>query len=105
MVKSIRKTIIGIGGMHCASCAVNVEKQLASLRGVVEARVNFATGEASVSFDPGVVDIKKLFQAVSAAGYKPSGSEGAGPFGVQDAERQRLQRSLKIRFLISLCFG
>ncbi|MFA5099806.1 MAG: heavy metal translocating P-type ATPase [Candidatus Omnitrophota bacterium] len=102
MVEKIRKTIIGIGGMHCVSCAINVEKQLTALPGVEEARVNFAAGEASVSFDPETVDIEKLYQAVTAAGYTPVSAAAPGAFGAGDTERRSQQRSLKIRFLISL---
>jgi P-type Cu+ transporter len=105
VAKNIRKTIIGIAGMHCASCAHNIEKQLAALPGVADARVNFAAGAATVSFDPDAVTIEKIFQAVTDAGYKPVGSGVPGSFGTQDAQRQRERDSLKARFLLSLCLS
>jgi P-type Cu+ transporter len=96
--KKIQKTTIGIAGMHCASCAINVEKQLQRLPGVVDASVNFASEQATVNFDPAVVDMKKLYAAVTGAGYKPI----TGGSGLQDEGRSRQQRSVQLRFLISL---
>ena len=97
----ILKATINIAGMHCASCAINVEKKLQSLPGVVAARVNFASEKASVSFDPGVVDIERLHAAITDAGYKPI----TGAVDLQNKERKLQQRSLKRRFAISLCLS
>jgi Cu+-exporting ATPase len=57
-----------IEGMTCASCAARVEKKLNKLDGV-EASVNYATEEASVSFDPARVELEQLIRAVEAVGY------------------------------------
>jgi len=58
-------------GMTCANCANTVEKTLREkVPGVVSANVNFAAESASVEFDPSVLDMKALAQAVEKAGYK-----------------------------------
>ena len=57
-----------IEGMTCASCANRIEKRLNRLDGV-EASVNYATENAAVRFDPGVVSPAELVAAVEAAGY------------------------------------
>ena len=38
--------------MSCASCVLKVEGSLKSLPGVVDANVNLATEEASITYDP-----------------------------------------------------
>ncbi|HBB02708.1 TPA: hypothetical protein DCZ16_02870 [Candidatus Peregrinibacteria bacterium] len=38
----MKKEII-ITGMHCASCAINIERKLKKLDGVSNANVNYAT--------------------------------------------------------------
>ena len=48
---SKKKAEIKISGMHCASCALNVEKSLNDLEGVDEAKVNFGTEKATVKYD------------------------------------------------------
>jgi Cu+-exporting ATPase len=55
--------------MTCASCATRIEKKLGKLDGVDSCSVNYATEEAAVAFDPGLVHVDELIQAVSAAGY------------------------------------
>jgi Cu+-exporting ATPase len=55
-------------GMTCASCAARIEKKLNKLEGV-EASVNYATEEASVTFDPARVQLEQLIRTVEAIGY------------------------------------
>ena len=58
-----------VEGMTCASCAARIERKLNKLDGV-EATVNYATEEASVSFDPSAVSVGELIETVEAAGYR-----------------------------------
>ncbi|RMF84483.1 MAG: heavy-metal-associated domain-containing protein, partial [Nitrospinota bacterium] len=57
------KVTIPIGGMHCASCAANVERALRRVQGVIEAQVNFGTETATVEYFPTQVEITTLRQA------------------------------------------
>ncbi|HBB02707.1 TPA: hypothetical protein DCZ16_02865 [Candidatus Peregrinibacteria bacterium] len=45
----MKKTTIPITGMHCASCAINIERKLKKLDGVSNANVNYATNRAVVA--------------------------------------------------------
>ena len=64
-----KKAEIKISGMHCASCALNVEKSLQELEGVKEAQVNFGTEKATVEYDPDKLELQKLEETVEKAGY------------------------------------
>ncbi len=64
------KKELKISGMHCASCALIIEKSLKKVDGVESATVNFATEKAVVEFDQKKVNIKNLIKAVEKAGYK-----------------------------------
>src|SRR3989338_7315016 len=55
-----------VRGMHCASCAANIEKKLKKLEGVQSVNVNFATKNAVVE---GTTPVEKIRETVSAAGY------------------------------------
>lgn len=66
---SKKKAEIKISGMHCASCALNVEKSLQRLEGVEEAQVNFGTEKATVEYDPDKLELQKLEETVEKAGY------------------------------------
>ncbi|HEX5415268.1 MAG TPA: copper ion binding protein, partial [Chloroflexota bacterium] len=59
-----------IEGMTCASCVRRVERSLTKVPGVQDASVNLATELARVSFDPSVVGLPQLKEAVAKAGYQ-----------------------------------
>src|SRR6266567_7799440 len=56
-------------GMTCASCAMRIEKGLKKVPGVKHASVNFATEQASVTYDPVQTGPEQLVQKVEAVGY------------------------------------
>lgn len=61
--------LLDIEGMHCASCVGRVETALAGVPGVIRARANLATEQASVEYDASKVSLADLEQAVKRAGY------------------------------------
>jgi len=64
------KTInIPVTGMSCANCALAIERTVKKLPGVKAASVNFATEQASLSFDPDLVQVEKLVEKIQDAGY------------------------------------
>ncbi len=62
------KTELTIRGMHCASCAGNIEKALKQVDGVQKASVNFATERAVVNSEN--VSEDALIAAVVKVGYQ-----------------------------------
>ena len=92
-----------VQGMTCASCASRIEGKLNALDGV-EASVNFALEQASVSFDPGAVDTDELLGAVEAAGYKATLPASAHPSPGGDSTDDggdRELESLRTRLIVS----
>ncbi len=59
-----------IKGMHCASCALTIEKKLNKTEGVKKANVNFGTEKATVEFEQGKEDERKIVEAVEQGGYE-----------------------------------
>jgi len=60
---------IPVTGMSCASCAVSIEKVLSDVEGVREAGVNYASGKATVLFDPERAGAKDLVSSIRGSGY------------------------------------
>jgi len=56
--------------MHCANCALTIEKNIRKLKGVSEVNVSFASSKASIEFDPRHVNLNKIEEAVTQAGYR-----------------------------------
>ena len=70
-----------VQGMSCASCVSHVHKALAAVEGVSDAAVNLATERATVRFEPGLVQLESLTQAVHDAGYEVTTEEQILPIG------------------------
>ncbi|MFH1662962.1 MAG: heavy metal translocating P-type ATPase [Chloroflexota bacterium] len=73
--RQYKKAAISIAGMHCATCAVNIEKGLAMLDGVKQARVNYASEKAFLEYNPEETDIIRIKNAISGLGYKTATSK------------------------------
>ncbi len=64
-----RRLVLPVTGMSCAACASRVEKGLEEAPGVAEVAVNFATEEATVSFDPARTGPLELTARIRNLGY------------------------------------
>ena len=60
-----------IDGLRCASCVWVTENVLAATPGVVEATVSYATGRATVRWDPAATDLDRVANRIAALGYRP----------------------------------
>ncbi len=65
----MKKLKLTIEGMHCSSCASNVEKSLKKVSGVKEANVSLMLKKGSVECEDEVSE-EELKKAVARAGYK-----------------------------------
>jgi len=77
-----------IDKMSCDACVKTVEEAFRSVEGVVEARVNLATGAGSVRFVSGATTAAAIARAATEAGYptreiKPDVGAGAQELGRQ----------------------
>jgi len=65
----MKKLKIAISGMHCASCAGNVERSLKKVPGVKTVSVSLMTNKGIVEVEDTVSE-EALKQAVARTGYK-----------------------------------
>jgi Cu+-exporting ATPase len=86
-----------IEGMTCASCAARIEKKLNKLASV-DASVNYATEQASVSFDPARVELEQLIRTVEAIGYGAALPRAAGDVTPAD-EPENALRAIRRRLV------
>ena len=70
MPEERRKAELKISGMHCASCALNLERALRGRDDVYDARVNLASETAVVEYDPTKATLTDLERTVDDAGYE-----------------------------------
>ena len=66
----MEKTVhIPITGMSCANCAANIERVLKRIDGISDARVNFASEQATAFVDGGKIRVSDLVGAIKRAGF------------------------------------
>ena len=105
-----------VTGMSCAACAGNIERALKKLPGIGNAGVNYATNRATVTFDPAVLTVPAIVEAIRDVGYDVIETEpgawdkgqGAGASDTDDVElhdaeqqaRDREYRALRFRLML-----
>jgi Cd2+/Zn2+-exporting ATPase len=63
------KVTIDIDSIHCADCALNIERSIEHLSGVLSAEVSYVLSSATVCYDPNRVEIEKIKKAITKPGY------------------------------------
>ncbi|MET0145484.1 MAG: heavy metal translocating P-type ATPase [Ilumatobacteraceae bacterium] len=98
---------LDIGGMTCASCAARITKRLNKLVGV-DASVNYATEQATVTVPDGV-SVEEIVAQVEAIGYTakvPSASQPDTSDTVEDVrETDPELTALRYRLIVAAVFG
>ncbi|MBN1254641.1 MAG: heavy metal translocating P-type ATPase [Deltaproteobacteria bacterium] len=64
-----KRVVFPVTGMSCASCVAKIEKGLSQMEGVADAKVNFATEKAAITFDPDQVGVGDFIRTVKDLGY------------------------------------
>jgi len=59
-----------ITGMNCTVCAQNIANRLKKEEGIADTNVSFATGTATVMYDPEKISKGKIVQIINETGYK-----------------------------------
>lgn len=73
----IKKIILKISGMHCASCEIITSEELSELPGVSDIHVDANTGIASLILNEDSNNEKEVIAAVKKAGYEATITETA----------------------------
>lgn len=59
-----------ITGMHCSSCAMNIEGELEELQGVKQANVHFAKQTTQIEYDETQISSQQLITTIEKLGYQ-----------------------------------
>ena len=69
LAPSAGTALLSVHGMTCASCSGRIEQVVGSVDGVKSAGVNLLQEQATVEFDPAVVTVQQLVDAINALGF------------------------------------
>ncbi|MDW8279807.1 MAG: heavy metal-associated domain-containing protein, partial [bacterium] len=65
----IQKLNLKIKGMHCASCAVNIENKLKNQKGINKINVNLISEKAYIEFDSKSINLDLIKKIINKLGY------------------------------------
>ncbi|MGI0035659.1 MAG: copper ion binding protein, partial [Nitrososphaera sp.] len=65
-----KRTVIKIGGMHCAGCVTAIQGYVSELSGINKVEVNLANEKAVLEYDPARVKLDAIEKAIEEIGYK-----------------------------------
>jgi Cd2+/Zn2+-exporting ATPase len=63
------KVIVNIENIHCGDCALNIERSVEHLPGVLSAEVSYVLSSATVFYDPHRVEVERIKKAITKPGY------------------------------------
>lgn len=63
------KVIVNIEDIHCGDCALNIERSVEHLPGVLSAEVSYVLSSATVYYDPTRVEEDRIKRAITKPGY------------------------------------
>ena len=66
----MKRVVYNIGGLSCATCALNAQKKLSSLGGVTDVKVNFASAKVEVVYNENEIDFADMRAALKSVGYQ-----------------------------------
>ncbi|HBB76351.1 MAG: hypothetical protein A2186_03145 [Candidatus Levybacteria bacterium RIFOXYA1_FULL_41_10] len=66
----MKKIKLDIEGMHCSSCAMNIDFDLEDMDGVKTAKTSYAKQQCEVEFDEGKITAEDVLKQVQKTGYK-----------------------------------
>lgn len=66
---SFKKIKLDISGMHCTSCAMNIDGELEDTNGIKNSSTNYAKHLTEIEFDEEKIDEKKINEIIKNTGY------------------------------------
>ena len=63
------KVVVNIENIHCGDCALNIERSVEHVPGVLSAEVSYVLSSATIYYDPHRVEEERIKKAITKPGY------------------------------------
>lgn len=57
-------------GLHCSSCATNIDLALEEINGIVKVKTNYANSQTKLTIDPNLVKTSEIKKTLNDLGYQ-----------------------------------
>ncbi|MBI2109388.1 MAG: heavy metal translocating P-type ATPase [Parcubacteria group bacterium] len=100
--KGLQTISVKILGMDSPHCAMVVENALKKLPGIQNTDLDFSNQRAKVVFNPQKLEISKIFEVITDAGYKPIEEEGEAKemLDKEKIEREKQTKTLRRKLIV-----
>lgn len=61
---------LNLSGLHCTSCAVDIDLTLEDLPGVTNSKTNYVKSASVVDFEPDKISPKEIIEQIKKLGYE-----------------------------------
>lgn len=65
----LQKLTLQITGMHCASCAMNIDGELEDTNKIASVSTSYAKAQTVVEFDPSLISEAEIIDLIRQVGY------------------------------------
>lgn len=65
----MKTTVFTIEGMHCTSCAMNIDLDLEDLHGVASSSTSYAKATTTVTYDEKALSEREVIEQIKKTGY------------------------------------
>ncbi len=96
-----------VKGMHCASCAMTIEKSIKKLDGVNSIAVNYGNEKAKIDFDQDKLSSEKINEVIKPFGYEITIPDSIADLSPNDSKNEKIAslKKLKKEVFIGLSFA
>ena len=96
---------IPIDGMTCTACAARIEKVVKRMDGIERVSVNYATENATVTYDPQKIRISEIRERIEKTGYKVLTVSKENAADADKLRKEKAIKTLRIKFIISVALS
>ena len=94
------KVVIKIGGMTCAMCVKAIEDGLGRLDGISSVNVNLSSEKAYITYNPRMVSVEDMKNAIEDIGYQYLGIEGEETEDLEEKVRIQDLKNKRNRMIV-----
>lgn len=99
--KVIRK-VLQVDGMTCAGCEMKIERQLAKMEGVLEAKAAYSISNVYVTYDANAVKLSTIIDAIEKLDYTVKNKPGNKMAVNSRPDNKEAEASLSVNQLIAI---
>lgn len=102
MEQRVIRKVLQVDGMTCAGCEVKIERQLAKMEGVLEAKAAYSISNVYVTYDANAVKLGSIIEAIEKLDYTVKNKPGNKTAANSRPDNKEAEASLSVNQLIAI---